>query len=202
MPSRRTSFQLLSSRVASCQVCQEMSYSHVLGSRNGPLDAPLMIVGEAPGRFGAARTGVPFSGDRSGERFDRLLAATGMTRDQVFITNSLLCNPLAASGAGPRNRRPRVAELRSCHAFLAETLALVRAEVVAALGGVALKALALVEPHAIGGVLAAAGRPRPWAGRTLMPLVHPSPRTAAQRPWNRQLEDWRTLGELVRSSPR
>ena len=197
---RSASFEALVGRVARCRRCEEMAYSHVLGAANGALEARVLIVGEAPGRLGAARTGVPFSGDRSGDRLELLLAAAELRRDEVFITNAVLCNPLTTPERGERrNRRPRVGELRACQPYLEETLAFVAAPIVVALGGAALEALGRIEPHGLDRIVREAGIARPWAGRTLVPLVRPSPRTQGQRSWEEQREDWRGLGRLVRS---
>jgi DNA polymerase len=177
-----------------------MAYSHVLGAANGPLEARLIVVGEAPGRLGAARTGVPFQGDRSGERLAALFAAATLDRSRVFITNAILCNPLdhlGEVGETARNRRPLASEIARCGPFLERTLDLVEAPIIAALGGVALAALGRIEAHGISKVSEVAGQPRPWAGRTLVPLVHPSPRTQGRRSWSQQLEDWRRLGRMV-----
>ena len=199
--SRDADFAKLVRRVGRCRRCEGMAYSHVLGETNGSLDAGVLIVGEAPGRFGAARTGVPFSGDRSGERLEALLSEAGLSREDVFISNAGLCNPLSTPIDGERrNRRPRVSELRACQPFLEQTLRFVPASIVVALGGAALEALGRIEPHDIGSVVREAGRPRAWGGRTLVPLVHPSPRTQGQRSWAEQVGDWRAVGELVRSS--
>jgi uracil-DNA glycosylase family 4 len=192
------SFATLVGDVAGCRACDRMAYAHVLGASNGPLEARLLIVGEAPGRLGAARTGVPFQGDRSGERLDALLRAADLDRSEVFITNAVLCNPLTSEGDRARNRRPLAREVAACGAFLERTLGAVEAPVVAALGGAALAALARIEAHGVARVSEEAGRARPWAGRTLVPLVHPSPRTQGRRSWERQIEDWRRLGEIVR----
>ena len=207
---RSASFEALVGRVARCRRCDEMAYSHVLGPANGALEARVLIVGEAPGRLGAARTGVPFSGDRSGDRLELLLAAAELRRDEVFITNAVLCNPLTTLSSGTpgasgssgerRNRRPRVGELRACQPYLEETLAFVAAPIVVALGGAALEALGRIEPHGLDRIVREAGIARPWAGRMLVPLVHPSPRTQGQRSWEEQREDWRGLGRLVRST--
>ena len=162
---RPACFASLVEAVAGCRRCQGMAYAHVLGDTNGPLDASLIVVGEAPGRLGAARTGVPFRGDRSGDRLEALFDAAAIDRADVFVTNAVLCNPLSGSGVAARNRRPRSSELARCLPFLERTLALVDAPVVAALGGVALAALGRIEPHGVAHVTAEAGRPRPWAGR-------------------------------------
>jgi DNA polymerase len=57
----------------------------------GPPDAQIVIVGEAPGES-EDRAGKPFVG-RSGEKLDAWLAKAGLTRDEVFVTNLLKCQP-------------------------------------------------------------------------------------------------------------
>jgi len=200
-PPRDSEFASVVADVASCRTCAGMAYAHVLGAANGPLAARLLIIGEAPGRLGAARTGVPFLGDQSGQRLDVLLQASGLNRSEVFITNAVLCNPLAREGDQVRNRRPRASELASCSSFLERTMGAVPAPVVAALGGVALAALDRIEGHGLTHVSAEAGRPRAWAGRTLIPLVHPSPRTQGRRSWDQQLADWKQVGMIVANAP-
>ncbi|HMS60607.1 MAG TPA: uracil-DNA glycosylase family protein [Tepidiformaceae bacterium] len=163
--------------------------SAVLGPANGGLVAEVLFVGEAPGRLGAGRTGVPFSGDESGKRFDQLLASAGLSRERVFVTNAVLCLPLDARG---RNRAPARTEVRACAPWLEATLGLVRAPVVAALGATALAALGCIEPHGLT-LGQAAGTCHPWRGRRLVPLYHPSRQAEIHRPWARQVEDWRAL---------
>ena len=172
-----------------------MHHVHVLGPANGPLDAEVLFVAEAPGRLGAARTGVPMTSDVTGRRFEAFLAAAGLARERVFVTNAVLCNPLSAAG---NNRRPSAREVIACSSFLAAQLRLVRAPVVVALGNVALDALRRIAPH--DAVLARdAGRALPWADRTLVPLYHPSIQSTLTRTHEQQLADWRRLGDLVRS---
>ena len=187
-------FQALCARVRSCFTCSSMNHVHVLGEVNGPLDADVLFVAEAPGRLGAARTGVPMTSDVTGRRFQAFLAEAGLERGRVFITNAVLCNPLSSNG---NNRLPSGREVAACSAFLAEQLRLVRAPVVAALGVVALEALRRIAPH--DALLARdVARPLPWAGRTLVPLYHPSIQSTLARPHEWQMTDWRRLGEVVR----
>jgi len=172
-----------------------MHHVHVLSPANGPHDAEVLFVAEAPGRFGAARTGVPLTSDVTGRRFEAFLAAAGLVRRRVFVTNAVLCNPLSPAG---NNRRPSFREVIACSSFLAEQLRLVRAPVIVALGNVALDALRRIEPH--DAVLARdAGRALPWRGRTLVPLYHPSIQSTLTRPHGQQLADWRRLGPVVRT---
>ena len=189
----RTAFERLRLRVERCTACASMHHVHVLGGSNGPLDAEVLFVAEAPGRLGAARTGVPLTSDVSGRRFAAFLQAAGLRRERVFVTNAVLCNPLTPPGL---NRRPNRADLASCRDFLAEQLRIVRAPVVVTLGAVALDALRAIEPHGLNLRLDVA-RPHAWAGRTLVPLYHPSIQSTLHRPHQQQLADWRTLGVLL-----
>jgi len=184
-------------RVAECRLCPSMEgRRRVLGNLNGPLDAAVMFIAEAPGRFGADRTGVPLTSDRSGRNFERLLACAGLARSQVFVTNAVLCNPRDGGG---RNRPPSPAELTNCAPHLRSQLALVAAPVVVTLGMTALRALEQIEPHGLT-LRNNVGQTIPWRGRCLVPLYHPSGQAMLHRPLPRQEEDYRALGRLVRET--
>src|SRR5437868_12724145 len=120
MNEKRRKFQALVSEAAACIRCPAMcERTAVLSDLNGPLDARVMFIGEAPGRKGADRTRIPFSGDQSGKNFDRFLASIGLKRSQIFITSAALCNPRTSTGA---NRRPTTNEVRNCSDFLKRTI--------------------------------------------------------------------------------
>jgi uracil-DNA glycosylase family 4 len=166
----------------------------VLGPANGAIDARVCFVAEAPGRLGGDRTGVPLSGDQSGRNFERLLVAAGLDRSAIFVTNAVLCNP--RDGAG-RNAPPTTREIRNCSGFLKATLDLVQPAYVVALGNVALRALALIEPHSLS-LATNVGRVVPWYGCRLVPLYHPGPRAQIHRGFQQQLDDFSYLGALIR----
>jgi uracil-DNA glycosylase family 4 len=168
----------------------------LLSEQNGPANAAVMLVGEAPGRLGAARTGVPFEGDESGRRLDRLLEAARWRRDELFITNAVLCNPL---DEGARNRPPRAFEIANCNPWLAAQIDLIQPRVVVALGAVALRALAQVAPHSLT-VRHSANPPIPWHARHLAAVYHPSARAAIHRPLEAQMRDWNMLGSWCRAA--
>lgn len=154
----------------------------------------VMFIGEAPGRFGAARSGIPFMGDESGRRFERLLAEAGLTREQVFVTNAVRCLPLDDRG---RNRRPLFSEVAACGTWLDSELRAARPRVVATLGTTALDALQRIERHSLR-LRDAAGTAVPWRGSVVVPLYHPGVRSTVHRPWDMQVRDWRELGRLLR----
>jgi DNA polymerase len=195
-----TEFEELQARVHACFTCGEMQHVHILGAVNGPLDADVLFIAEAPGRLGAVRTGVPMTSDVTGRRFHAFLADAGLARERVFVTNTVLCHPRGPSG---NNRRPTVREVAACREFLAAQLELVSAPIVVALGTVALRALAAISAHHA--VLARdVAQPQAWStpsgrARTLVPLYHPSIQSTLTRPHDRQRADWRRLAGLVSS---
>jgi uracil-DNA glycosylase family 4 len=189
-------FIALVAEAAACTRCPAMcERAAVFSELNGPLDPRVMFIGEAPGRKGADRTCVPFSGDQSGKNFERFLASIQLTRSEVFITSAALCNPRADSGA---NRRPKASEIRNCSAFLRRTIELVDPAVIVTLGTVALDALKLLHYHEFN-LKNDAGRIRSWHGRMLVPLYHPSPQVLiTSRDENEQLQDYRVVARAMR----
>jgi len=194
--SKREQFATLAAAAAVCTRCPAMcERAAVLSEWNGPVDAQIMFIGEAPGRKGADRTRIPFAGDQSGQNFERFLASIRLTRDEIFITSAALCNPRAASGA---NRRPKPLEIRNCSDFLSRTLALVDPLVVVTLGTVALAALKLVHYHDFN-LKNDAGRIQVWNDRLLVPLYHPSPQVLiTSRPEAAQLKDYKGVTRAIR----
>jgi uracil-DNA glycosylase family 4 len=165
----------------------------VLGLGNGKIDAPIMFVGEAPGRLGADDTALPFHGDRAGENFEQLIAQVGISRYECFITNAVLCNPKDDRG---NNATPNREELKNCAAFLRRQIEIVNPQVVVSLGNQALQALSLIESHSI--TLAAGVRKQwTWHGRILIPLYHPGQRAMLHRSFLNQLADYRFVAEVV-----
>ncbi len=189
-------FAALCDDAAACRRCPTMAgRQRILSAANGAVDARVIFIGEAPGRLGGERTGVPFSGDQTGRNFERLLAVAGLTRAEVFVTNAILCNPRDEAG---RNRSPSRQELASCRDLLARQLALVAAPLVVTLGAVALGAVGALAAHGLR-LREAVGRATPWRGRLLVPLYHPGPRAQLHRDFGQQCADFADLGRLVRS---
>jgi len=143
---RRLQFAALITEAAACRKCPAMCERNaVLSERNGQIGATrVLFIGEAPGRQGGDRTRVPFSGDQSGRNFARYLASIKLTRAEIFITNSALCNPRTLTDA---NRKPSRAEVSNCSEFLRRQIEIVDAPIVVTLGAVALEALRAIEYH-------------------------------------------------------
>ena len=99
---------------------------------DGNPQAALMIVGEAPGAE-EDRQGLPFVGP-AGRLLDRMLAAIGLDRSAVYITNMLPWRP-------PGNRSPTAEELAICQPFLERQIELIAPRILVLVGGIAAKAL-------------------------------------------------------------
>jgi uracil-DNA glycosylase family 4 len=191
-------FRNLAQRTYECKRCPRMErHSAVLGPLNGRLEARLLVVGEAPGRFGSAVTRIPFHGDRSGENFERLLPHAGLRREDLFIANAVQCNPKDHRG---RNDRPSPREMRNCSEYLRELLDIIHPPYVVTLGQKALDALRLIEPHTIA-LKDSVAMALPWRGCKVVPLYHPSGRAMARRPFARQAEDYARLGQILQADP-
>ncbi len=195
MQTKPEQFVSLYAEAAACVRCPGMcERAAVLSDLNGSVHARVMFIGEAPGRKGADRTRVPFSGDQSGKNFDRFLQSIRLPRDKIFVTSAALCNPQAVSGA---NRRPSLAEIKNCSEFLRRTVALIEPALIVTLGTVALEALKLIHYHDYS-LRADAAQVRRWNGRLLIPLYHPSPQVLiTSRNEQQQLRDYRVVARAI-----
>jgi len=183
-------FLQLENQASQCRLCNALAEQPaVLSPNNGNLHARIVFVAEAPGRFGAGRTGIPFYGDKSGENFETLLSYIGLSRDDVFITNAVLCNPIENGN----NRRPKTSEIKNCSLYLKKTLAIIRPQVVVTLGSVALQAINLLlgTKYKLNKEVA---KKLATPNFALFPLYHPSPRvTNWMRPLNQQKKDFKKI---------
>lgn len=144
-----------------CRLCETRTHT-VFGV--GPLQAPLMVVGEGPGADEDA-SGEPFVG-RAGKLLDEMLRAIGRSRQtDTFIANIVKCRP-------PGNREPAEDEAEACRGYLEQQLRLVRPRLIVALGRVAAQRL-LITDTPIGKMR---GQTYTWGpeGTPLMVTYHPA----------------------------
>ena len=191
MKTKRALFSKLEAEAAACLTCERMCERRaVLSKLNGSLTPKIMFIAEAPGRNGADRTRIPFHGDASGATFEKLLASIDLTREEIFITNTVLCSPRKPSGA---NDKPTKPEIRNCSDFLRRTIEVINPPLIATLGAVALEALKLIAPHDFT-LKKSAAQILHWQGRWLVPLYHPSPQVLITvRSLAQQMEDFQVL---------
>ncbi len=132
---------------------------------DGNPQAKIMLIGEAPGRE-EDEQGLPFVG-RSGHLLDKMLAAIGLDRTCVYITNVIAWRP-------PGNRTPTPQETEICRPFVERQIELVAPQMLVLLGSPSAKTILNTQA----GITQIRGR---WAKVTLggqeidaMPTLHPA----------------------------
>lgn len=135
----------------------------------GDPGAELVFVGEGPGQE-EDRTGRPFVG-RAGELLTKMIAAMGLTRQQVFIVNMVKCRP-------PDNRTPLPNEVAACFGYLLRQLQIIAPKVIVTLGNPAVKGLLGPDTEGItrirGTWRALPPLAEGLAGIPVMPTFHPA----------------------------
>ena len=132
-------------------------------------------------------------GDRTGNNFELFLGNIGWHREDVFITNAVLCNPQNESG---NNGTPTSEEIDNCSVYLEMTISLVDPEVIVPLGQAALTALNLISQHDIQ-LARDVAKPKSWLNRIVFPLYHPGPRAILHRSQITQRSDYILLKKFV-----
>ena len=191
----QTLFAELVNAAQSCNLCENLrERTAVLSERNGNLQPRVLFIAEAPGRNGGDRTGVPMFGDASGANFQTFIDSIELPRENIFITNSVLCNPRKPSGA---NRKPSSGEIANCSQFLRRQIEILQPRVIATLGIVALEAIKAVEYHQFS-LRQNAGQVLRWHDKLLVPLYHPSPQVlASHRRTREQIEDYKAVAAAL-----
>lgn len=126
---RRIALKQLADQVAGCTRCAELASTRTqtVFADGNPL-AELCFIGEAPGADEDAQ-GVPFVG-AAGQLLNKIIAACGLKREEVYICNIIKCRP-------PSNRTPLPNEAANCREYLEKQLELVQPKFIVALGGCA-----------------------------------------------------------------
>ncbi len=188
-------FDKLCAEVRTCRLCPRMNNStRVLSRAAGPLGAKIMFIGEAPGRLGADETGIPFHGDKAGHNFDELIGFVGIDRNEIFVTNAVLCNPKDEKG---NNAPPSRTEIANCSNHLRQQIELVNPRMVVTLGGAGLRAAALVHWHGLS-LREHVRTANKWFGRLLIPVYHPGQRAMIHRSFANQRSDYQFIAERLR----
>ena len=122
---------------AACRKCEIGSQRRNNVYGEGDPCARLMVIGEGPGET-EDLLGRPFVG-RAGQLLDKMLAAIGFAREDVYICNTVKCRPTMPGPRGPKNRAPDLTEMANCRPFLDEQIDIIAPRVIMALGAPAAK---------------------------------------------------------------
>ena len=174
-----TALEELARTASGCTRCRLSAGRTQVVFADGSPTADLMFVGEGPG-YHEDQQGIPFVG-ASGQLLTTLLGEIGLTRQEVRITNTVLCRP-------PGNRDPLPDELESCRPYLTQQVELVDPRVIMTLGNFATRVI-LDRPTSISRVR---GQRFAWEGRTVIPTFHPAAVLRGGGAAGRQMADIRS----------
>jgi uracil-DNA glycosylase len=159
---RQTRLSVLAAEVRACTRCAlHQQRTQAVFSR-GSGSSGLCFVGEGPGADEDAQ-GFPFVG-AAGQLLDKMIAAMGLGRDEVYVCNIVKCRP-------PNNRKPEPEEMAACTPYLAEQIELLEPSVIVALGATAVQGLLGTSE----GIMRLRGKWKLYKGRiAVMPTFHPA----------------------------
>ena len=159
---RVTRLALLAEEARACTRCVLHEKRRQAVFARGDPFSDLCFVGEGPGADEDAQ-GFPFVG-AAGQLLDKMIAAMGYRRDEVYICNIVKCRP-------PSNRKPEPEEMASCMPYLTQQLALIQPKVIVALGATAVQGLFGTTE----GITRLRGKWKLYKGAIpLMPTFHPA----------------------------
>jgi DNA polymerase len=152
---------------------------------DGPAEAKVMLIGEAPGK-NEDRQGKPFVGS-AGKILDSLLEKGDVDRGKVYITNVVKCRP-------PGNRPPKADEIEACSVYLKKQHEVIAPEIVVLLGKTAAEAylarkVSMGEEH---------GKPFEHAGRTVVITYHPASVIYNRKLWDAIEGDFKSVSKLIK----
>ena len=151
----------LYAEIAACQSCALAKGRNLTVPGEGPHDANVMFIGEAPG-YHENRLGRPFVG-AAGRFLEELLASINMRREDVYICNVIKCRP-------PNNRDPLPEEVSICEEFLIRQIAAIKPEVIVGLGRFAVHSLLKTKTP----ISRIRGEWQSYQGIPMMPTYHPA----------------------------
>jgi len=151
----------LAAAVRDCRQCRLHAGRTQVVFGTGDPTAALVFIGEAPGHDEDIQ-GEPFVG-QAGQLLTRIIAAIGLTREQVYLLNVIKCRP-------PHNRNPQPDEVAACRPILQAQLACLQPRVICALGTFAAQTLLQTEEK----ISRLRGRFHMLGAVQVMPTYHPA----------------------------
>lgn len=186
MAGAAAALEALVEEIRVCTRCDLHAVANKAVPGEGPSDARVMLVGEAPG-FNEDKQGRPFVG-AAGRFLEELLAEAGTRREEVYITNVVKHRP-------PNNRDPLPNELTACLPWLERQIEIINPRVIVTLGRFS---LGTFFPGSM--ISKVHGEVRQKDGRSYFAMYHPAAALHQEKLRQTLLEDARKLGAFLRES--
>jgi len=169
--------------------------------KNGGIEAEILFINERPGRRGAGKSGrMSFDNeDPTARFFKELFLSIGISRKDIFITNTVLCYPLIEWYV---DTPPQRKQIKNCLPFLKGQIGIIHPKLIVTLGVTALQAVKYLFPNSmqlknfklknnIGEIITDV---TPF----IYPLYHTSLRARATRPEQKQRGDWQKIPLILK----
>ena len=177
---------IIHGEIRKCEKCQLHETRNHAVPGEGPVNARIMICGQAPGRK-EDKEGRPFIG-MAGEFLNKLLNTMKLEREKIFITSPIKCFP-------PNNRPPRSNELNACRPYLNEQIRIIKPKIIVALGKYALQTL-LDRKEKVSSIH---GNPQETNETIIFPTFHPAAATRFPKIREKISRDFKKLNDLLRN---
>ena len=171
-------------RIRVCPLCDLSKSRTNAVPGEGPDNAKIMLIGEAPG-FHEDRQGRPFVG-AAGKYLDELLGTIGIKREQVYIANVIKCRP-------PQNRDPLPEELAACKPYIDKQIELISPKVI-----ITISRFAMVPWFPDKKISDIHGTPKKFGSRVVLPMYHPA--AALHQPSLKRVieEDFKKIPQILK----
>lgn len=180
-------FEELKQEYSKCRKCSELlkSRSQVVFGSGNP-NSRILFIGESPG-VNEDKEGIPFCG-MSGQVLNQLLNQIGLTREDIFITNTILCRP-------EQNRNPNKNEVENCRERLDKLISIMQPEVIVTIGNFATDRIINKT-----GVTSIHGKVFKHNNISVVPVIHPANYLYSGRNpvlFNQMLEDFKVISSIL-----
>ncbi len=177
--------KLLHKKIRVCKKCDLWKRRTHVVPGEGPSNAKIMFIGEAPGRT-EDESGRPFVG-RAGKLLTELIESMEISRESVFITSIIKCRP-------PKNRKPKQKEIDTCLPYLHEQIEIIKPAVIVLLGNTAIKTVL----NRREGVSKIHGQTIHLGGRTYFLTFHPAAGIRSTKRKEQLKSDFKRLNKMLK----
>ncbi len=204
--NRLVTLKRIKNSVLICSKCESLVISRNISVPGyGYPNADILFIGLAPGRYGADKTGKPFTKDASGKIFQTALSLAEISMEpngidqreellKAYVTNLVKCNPRDEKG---NNRYPTTSEIENCLEYLQTELELINAPVVVPLGKLSTE---YVTGQKCGKLSSLHNIPIRMENYWCVPFIHPSYVARGAYSKESYFDDFRFLSNFVRNN--
>lgn len=185
----------IKNKLCECSKCKIRSNVITPTIDNGNINSKILFLGEAPGKD-EAEVGIPFVGP-CGKYLSKCIKAIGLSREEIFIANTVCCRPTYPGGT--TDRKPTTEEIENCTPFVTAILDLIKPEIVVTLGKTATDFLCDTRKVSMESIRGRTLNNKLGYSFNVFPLFHPSYiiKYGTDAIINSNWDNWLTLRSMI-----